>query len=154
MASLDDIPDAHVNHDDWEVAAVARLTAADGAAGGGGLFSFRNGSYASDPVWAGLEYDFVFAGGGLGLGLVAGGKFKIRPSGLHKKWHKIKADRPFSAADLSGSSGRITNLMVAVYEVVYISAGAVDRLFHSQSISGFSFGLGGAVLEGVWKYVF
>jgi hypothetical protein len=103
-------PDASVKHDDWEVAAVGTFTLAAGVAGRAGVFSFRNGSYAKDPVYSGLTYDMLFVGGGVGVDIVArfkgakeGGQSK--PSGLLKKWHPIHCDRPFSAMDLSGSSG-------------------------------------------------
>lgn len=60
MLPLSYFPDSSVKHTDWEVAAVTRLTFAAGVAGSGGLFSFRNGSYSTDPVYTSFEYDFVF----------------------------------------------------------------------------------------------
>ena len=153
--SLSSIPDSTVKHSDWEVSVVARLTAADGVAVGGGLFSFRNGSYGTDPVWSGLTYDFAFAGGGFGAGGGVRKLFQIRPSGLRKSWHKIKCDRAFSATDLSGSSGRMTSFTLGVYEIVLISAGNLSgSMFGGQSVSGFGLGLGGAVLVGAWAYAF
>jgi hypothetical protein len=153
-------PDASVKHDDWEVAAVGTFTLAAGVAGRAGVFSFRNGSYAKDPVYSGLTYDMLFVGGGVGVDIVArfkgakeGGQSK--PSGLLKKWHPIHCDRPFSAMDLSGSSGRITSLTVAVIDIVLISAGNTSgSLFGSQSVTGFGLGFGGAVTVGAWIYAF
>ena len=160
MLPLSYFPDASVAHSDWEAAAVARFTIAAGPAGTAALFSFRNGSYATDPVYGGLEYDMMFAGGGAGVDIMAriGGKsesFKAKASGLFKKWHKIKSDRPFSAIDLDGSSGRITALTLGVVDIVLISAGNMSgSLFGGQSVSGLGLGLGGAVTLGGWKYAF
>ena len=137
----------------------ARLWHEPGA-GGASLFSFRNGSYATDPVYGGLGYDMLFIGGGVGLDAAArlGGTSEgmaARPSGLFKKWHKIKCDQPFSAMDLTGSSGRITSFTFGVYEVVLISAGNTSgSLFGGQSVSGLALGLGGAVIFGIWQYAF
>jgi hypothetical protein len=136
------IPDSTVKHTDWEVA-VTRITIADGAAGCAALFSFRN------------------LGGGFGLGvgmrdlMKQTPSLKMRPSGLNKKWHKIECDQAFSASDLSGSSGRISSLMLVVHEVVLIAAGNMSgSLFGGQSVSGLGLGAGGAVTRGFWKYVF
>jgi hypothetical protein len=155
------IPDSTVKHTDWEVAAVTRITIADGAAGCAALFSFRNGSYSTDPVWSGLEYDMAALGGGFGVGvgmrdlIKQNPSLKMRPSGLNKKWHKIECDQAFSASDLSGSSGRISSLMLVVYEVVLISAGNLSgSLFGGQSVSGLGLGAGGAITLGFWQYVF
>jgi hypothetical protein len=153
-------PDSSVKHTDWEVAAVGTFTFAAGPAGRGGVFSFRNGSYATDPVYSGLTYDMLFIGGGFGVDIGArmGGKteaLKAKPSGLFKKWHSIKCDRPFSAMDLDGSSGRITNLTLAVVDIVLISAGNTKgSLFGGQSVTGIGIGLGGAVTVGAWVYAF
>ena len=46
MLPLSYFPDSSVKHTDWEVVAVATFTLAAGVAGRGGVFSFRNGSYA------------------------------------------------------------------------------------------------------------
>jgi hypothetical protein len=150
-------PDSSVQHTDWEVAAITRLTFAAGVAGSGCLFSFRNGSYATDPVYAGLAYDMVFAGGGFGVDVAAriSGRneaLKAKASGLFKKWHPIECDKPFSAIDLDGSSGRITNLTLGIIDIVLISAGNTSgSLFGGQSVSGLGIGLGGAVTVGIWK---
>jgi hypothetical protein len=159
MLPLSYFPDASVQHTDWEVAAVARFTLAAGAAATCGVFSFRNGSYATDPVYGGLTYDMIFIGAGAGVDVQAKMKgqeaLKARASGLFKKWHSIKCDQPFSAMDLDGSSGRVTSLTLAVYDIVLISAGNTDgSLFGGQSVSGFGIGLGGAVTIGIWNYAF
>jgi hypothetical protein len=153
-------PDASVKHTDWEVAAIGTFTVAAGVAGRGGVFSFRNGSYATDPVFPGLTYDMLFVGGGFGIDIGARLKgqteaAKAKPSGLLKKWHPIKCDQAFSAIDLSGSSGRITSLTVAIIDFVLISAGNMSgSLFGGQSVSGIGFGIGGAVTVGAWVYAF
>jgi hypothetical protein len=160
MLPLSYFPDSSVKHTDWEVAAVGTFTLAAGAAARGGIFSFRNGSYATDPVYAGLTYDMLFVGGGFGVDAVArmkGGQEagKAKASGLFKKWHKIDCDQPFSAMDLSGSSGRITSLTLGIVDIVLISAGNTSgSLFGGQSVSGIGFGLGGAVTVGAWIYAF
>jgi hypothetical protein len=153
-------PDSSVKHTDWEVVAVATFTLAAGVAGRGGVFSFRNGSYATDPVFPGLTYDMLFIGAGAGVDIVArvNGRneaARAKASGLFKKWHTITCDQPFSAMDLSGSSGRITSLTLGVYDIVLISAGNTSgSLFGGQSVSGFGIGLGGAVTLGAWIYAF
>jgi len=160
MLPLSYFPDSSVKHTDWEVAAVTAFTLAAGAAGRAGLFSFRNGSYATDPVYPGLTYDMLFLGGGIGVDIGArmnGQKEagKVKAGGLFKKWHPIHCDQPFSAMDLNGSSGRITNLTVAVIDIVLISAGNTSgSLFGGQSVTGLGLGLGGAVTVGAWIYAF
>jgi hypothetical protein len=122
------------------------------------LFSFRYGSYATDPVYAGLTYDMLFIGGGVDIGARLNGQKeagKVKASGLFKKWRPIHCDQPFSAMDLDGSSGRITNLTVAVIDIVLISAGNTSgSLFGGQSVTGLGLGLGGAVAVGAWIYAF
>jgi hypothetical protein len=160
MLPLSYFPDSSVKHSDWEVAAIASFTYAAGAAGRGGVFSFRNGSYATDPVYGGLTYDMLFIGAGFGVDIGAriGGKseaLKAKSSGLFKKWHKIDCDQGFSAMDLDGSSGRITNLTLGVVDIVLISAGNMSgSLFGGQSVTGIGIGLGGAVTVGAWVYAF
>jgi hypothetical protein len=66
-----------------------------------------------------------------------------------------QCDPSFSAMDLDLSSGRISSLTLGLYDIVVISAGNTSgNLFGGQSVSGFGFGLGGAVTIGVWKYAF
>ena len=62
-----------MKHSDWEVAAIASFTFAAGPAGRGGVFSFRNGSYATDPVYGGLTYDMLFIGAGFRASILARG---------------------------------------------------------------------------------
>lgn len=150
MLPLSYFPDSSVKHTDWEVAAVGTFTLAAGAAARAGLFSFPNGSYATDPVYSGLCYDMLFIGGGIGVDIVARmrglkERGQSKPSGLFKKWRPIHCDRPFSAMDLSGSSGRITSLTVTVIDIVLISAGDTSgSLFGGQSVTGLGLGFGGA----------
>jgi hypothetical protein len=161
MPQLSDIPDATVKHTDWEVATVMDVTVAAGWAGGAWLFSFRNGTYHTDVAWSGLVYDILFLGGGGGLGLKPGlGKLAgiIFGRTQAKHWHKIKADRPFSAYDLGGglgSQGRITCLTPGIYKFLYISAYNMDgAMFHSQYLGGWGLGALASVLIGTWQYLF
>jgi hypothetical protein len=154
---LDYFPDASVQHNDWQVAPVTRLTLAAGVAGSGALFSFRNGSY-DDPVYTGLTYDFFYIGGGGGLeakGGLQGGLKGGQSSLFSKKWHPINCHQAFSAMDLNGSFGWILSFTTLVYDWVYMSAyNTSGGLFTRQWVSGIGLGVGADVTAGVWVYAF
>lgn len=71
MLPLSYFPDSSVQHTDWEVAPITRFTFAGGVAGTGAVFSFRNGSCVTDPVYGGLTYDMLFIGVGAGVDIQA-----------------------------------------------------------------------------------
>jgi hypothetical protein len=139
---------ATTNATDWHVNALAQI--AGGCGPGAGIFAFIFKSQS-----AGVEAQFVFGGAGLGAGLKQSSSIatgSLSPT----SFSRIRCDMPFSANDLNGAGGRLTQLGLSVtvgYSWVYISAWTSEgTLFHSQSAHGWSGGvaMSGVVLHGVW----
>lgn len=133
---------------DWRVNGLAQVSG--GAGAGGGVFYFVFKSHSAK-----VKKEFVFVGGGIGGGLkrspsIASGS--LSPA----SFSRIHGDMAFSADDLDGAGGRVTQLgasFMVGYSLVFISAFTGNgTLFHSQSAHGWSGGVGlsGVVIYGVW----
>jgi len=137
---------------DWQVAGAAQVGAAAGVGGGGWMFVFQSRA-------ANYSASFLFAGFGLGAGGSMGGASMPDLSSGGMSWSSIRCDQAFSGEDLNYSAGRLTTAgagLAVGYGFVYISAfNWSGSLFSSQSVGGFSIGVGASAITtaGVWKWM-
>jgi hypothetical protein len=172
----DTTPDFTEKRDDWECSGFFDLTGGAALATGAWLMTFRNGTYSGkNPdliAYTGMEYDFLFLGGGFGAGLGFGIPKAMRDlaknaakTATGTSFKPITSDRAFSADDLNWSAGRISSIsggvLVAGAKAISISAwpvGSSDNpYFHSQTSLGMSnsIGISGICAPfGLWIYLF
>lgn len=155
---------------DWEIAGIAQVGGADVVGAGVYFFEFR--SKAAD-----FRGQFIFIGGGLGLGGSVGGASMPAPGDFvcaraYSPFSSLRCDRDFSADDLDLVAGRITSAGASFaygYSVVRVTAftnalaagpgllvqAFLPTLFHSFPASGWGTGVGASVtvFSGIWKKI-
>lgn len=153
----DPTPDPAVNATvpatDWECVGVAQVGGAVVIAAGVYCFEFR--SRAAD-----VRGQYLFVGGGLGLGGSLGGGAAPGPGDFVSNhvpdlWTALECRQPFSADDLHLAYAALSTLGAAGaygYFVTRITAGWANPLFAEQDVSGWGTGVGvvGAMMPGIW----
>ena len=142
---------------DWECCGIANAGGGIVAGGGVYLFEFRSRRANYRAV-----YTFIGAGASLGAGF--GGTAAPSPAQLARPnqpanlWSTVSGynNRSFSARDLNNTTGWIASAGVSPtygYALTTISAGAWNRVFQDQDVSGWGVGVGAgiAILMGIWQ---
>jgi hypothetical protein len=138
---------------DWQCVGVAQVGAAVFAAGAIYCFEFRS-------TRANVRGQYLFIGGGLGLGGSLGGGTAPSPANFARNeqpdlWTPLTCARPFSANDLDKSYAALSTigaLGAYGYSLTRITAGWTNPLFLDQDVSGWGTGVGagGAMMPGIW----
>ncbi len=155
---------------DWEAAVKADVGGGELLAGGAYLFSFRNGLYHGEdlPTTAyspeSAVWDFSFAGGGFGAGFDSASEVRNALRSLIGKlfdltkgeYVKLPAFRPFSPADLNGSTGSVRTITAIAWNRMTITAtSGIGQLFmHNIGGWGLNAGVDAMAIGGVWTYLF
>ena len=132
---------------DWKANCVAQV-------GGAAVVALVEFFVVLSSEQANVTKTFTFTGYGLGVGGSAGGA-SLTPNSPSS----LICDQSFSAHDLDGSFGRFTTATASLsvgYSLGYVSAfNWSGSLFSSQSVSGFSagVGLGAITTSGFWKMI-